>query len=135
MEAQQDRSRAFNARLHALGALDPMTDFDPVKRASIRVNVDSLHRIRPARRDSISNGADDDGSGTVGLLEIAEAWVNASGTDRPRRSVLFVWHVGEEVGRRRRAAFATTAFVVVLGAATFPTAIAVFTARRRRALR
>ena len=93
-----DSLRAFNTKLHALGALDPMTDFDPVKRASIRVNVDSLHRIRPARRDSISNGADDDGSGTVGLLEIAEAWVNAKAADQPRRSVLFVWHTAEELG-------------------------------------
>ena len=93
-----DSLRTFNAKLHALGALDPMTDFDPVKRASIRVNVDSLHRIRPARRDSISNGADDDGSGTVGLLEIAEAWVSATGAERPRRSVLFVWHTAEELG-------------------------------------
>ena len=93
-----DSLRAFNTKLHALGALDPMTDFDPVKRASIRVDVDSLHRLRPARRDSISNGADDDGSGSVGLLEIAEAWMKATGTDRPRRSVLFVWHTAEELG-------------------------------------
>ncbi|HMI45891.1 MAG TPA: M28 family peptidase, partial [Gemmatimonadaceae bacterium] len=55
-------------------------------------------RLRPARRDSISNGADDDGSGTVGLLEIAEAWVNAKGADQPRRSALFVWHTAEELG-------------------------------------
>ena len=93
-----DSLRAFNARLHALGALDPMTDFDPARRATIRVNMDSLRRLGPARRDSISNGADDDGSGSVGLLEIAEAWLKASGTDRPRRSVLFVWHTAEELG-------------------------------------
>ncbi len=55
-------------------------------------------RVRPAavRLDSIVNGADDDGSGTVGLLEIAEAFAK-SGT-RPRRSVLFVSHTGEERG-------------------------------------
>src|SRR2546422_6358509 len=29
----------------------------------IHVNVDSLHHVHPARRDSIYNGADDDGSG------------------------------------------------------------------------
>ncbi len=55
-------------------------------------------RVRPTvvRLDSIVNGADDDGSGTVGLLEIAEAFAK-SGT-RPRRSVLFVSHTGEERG-------------------------------------
>ena len=49
----------------------------------IRVNVDSLHRIRPARLDSVYNGADDDGSGSIGLLEIAEKFINDLGTKRP----------------------------------------------------
>jgi hypothetical protein len=39
---------------------------------AIRVILDSL-RAHPARLDSIRNGADDDGSGTVSILEIAEA--------------------------------------------------------------
>lgn len=94
----QDSLRAFNQALHQLGAADPFTRIDPAKRATIRVNVDSLHHIRPAVMDSINNGADDDGSGSVGLIEIAEAWKNAQGTDRPRRSVLFVWHTAEELG-------------------------------------
>ncbi|MBA3670877.1 MAG: M28 family peptidase [Gemmatimonadaceae bacterium] len=64
--------------------------------ASIRVNVDSLHRLRPARRDSINNGADDDGSGTVTVLEVAEAF--ARSRVKPARSLLFVWHTGEEKG-------------------------------------
>ncbi|HEX8292558.1 MAG TPA: M28 family peptidase, partial [Pyrinomonadaceae bacterium] len=50
---------------------------------------------RPVGGDSICNGADDDGSGTTGLLAMAEAF---SKGPRPRRSVLFVWHTGEEKG-------------------------------------
>jgi Zn-dependent M28 family amino/carboxypeptidase len=46
--------------------------------------------------DSIYNGADDDGSGTTALLAMAEALAHA--TTRPKRSVLFVWHCGEEKG-------------------------------------
>lgn len=46
--------------------------------------------------DKIYNGADDDGSGTVGMLAIAEAL--AKSKVRPRRSILFVWHAGEEKG-------------------------------------
>jgi hypothetical protein len=46
--------------------------------------------------DKISNGADDDGSGTVSVLSIAEALSHAP--KRPKRSVLFVWHCGEEKG-------------------------------------
>lgn len=46
--------------------------------------------------DKIWNGADDDGSGTVAVLSIAEAL--AKGKVRPKRSVLLVWHAGEEKG-------------------------------------
>ena len=46
--------------------------------------------------DKIWNGADDDGSGTVAVLSIAEALAKAK--VRPKRSVLFVWHAGEEKG-------------------------------------
>jgi hypothetical protein len=53
--------------------------------------------IRPnAQGDKISNGADDDGSGTVATLAIAEAL--SKSPQRPKRSVLFVWHAGEEKG-------------------------------------
>jgi hypothetical protein len=45
--------------------------------------------------DSIYNGADDDGSGTVALLEVAEALVQGP---RPRRSVILVFHGAEEMG-------------------------------------
>ena len=50
----------------------------------------------PVGNDRICNGADDDGSGTTGLLAMAEALAKAPA--RPKRSVLFVWHCGEEKG-------------------------------------
>jgi Zn-dependent M28 family amino/carboxypeptidase len=50
----------------------------------------------PVGNDTICNGADDDGSGTTALLGMAEA-LSKSPT-RPKRSVLFVWHCGEEKG-------------------------------------
>jgi hypothetical protein len=50
---------------------------------------------RPAGSDTICNGADDDGSGTTALLTMAEAFAKGP---RPRRSILFVWHAGEEKG-------------------------------------
>ena len=46
--------------------------------------------------DKINNGADDDGSGTVSVLSIAEALSKAK--SRPKRSILLVWHCGEEKG-------------------------------------
>src|SRR5262249_37298032 len=53
-------------------------------------------RVTPgAEDDRIWNGADDDGSGTVALMAIARAFVEGS---KPKRSLLFVWHAGEERG-------------------------------------
>jgi len=51
---------------------------------------------RPTAEDRICNGADDDGSGTTAMLSMAEALAKAP--VRPKRSILFVWHCGEEKG-------------------------------------
>ena len=59
--------------------------------------MDSMRKLYPRPRlDSIRNGADDDGSGSMGVLEIAEA-IQAMKV-KPKRSILFVWHTGEEAG-------------------------------------
>jgi Zn-dependent M28 family amino/carboxypeptidase len=58
--------------------------------------LDSIRALRPPRQDSIFNGADDDGSGTVALLEIAEEM--ASNPVKPKRSILFISHTAEEEG-------------------------------------
>ncbi|MDE3054671.1 MAG: M28 family peptidase, partial [Gemmatimonadota bacterium] len=63
---------------------------------NIHIDLDSVRRLRPERLDSINNGADDDGSGSVTVLELAEAF--AKGKVKPERSIIFVWHVGEEKG-------------------------------------
>jgi len=64
--------------------------------AAIHLNLDSIRALHAPRRDSIRNGADDDGSGSVTMLELAEAFATAR--VKPKRSILFVWHVGEEKG-------------------------------------
>jgi len=49
--------------------------------------------------DNINNGADDDGSGSAGLLAIAHAYAeDAAKGIRPRRSIIFLWNAGEEKG-------------------------------------
>lgn len=49
--------------------------------------------------DKIFNGADDDGSGTTSILELAEAYVTAAKAGKgPRRSILFMTVTGEEKG-------------------------------------
>lgn len=53
-------------------------------------------RVTPGTTaDRIWNGADDDGSGTVALMALARAYAQGP---RPKRSMLFVWHAGEESG-------------------------------------
>ena len=91
-----DSLRAFNAVVRPGGEDDQMRQPTAEEAARVRAILDSLRRIHPPRRDSIYNGADDDGSGTVAVLEIAEAL--ASAPTKPKRSILFIWHAGEEEG-------------------------------------
>jgi hypothetical protein len=52
--------------------------------------------ITPGRPDSVNNGADDDGSGTAGVMELAEAFSRPGA--RPKRSIIFLTVSGEEKG-------------------------------------
>ncbi|MEX6627498.1 M28 family metallopeptidase [Tenacibaculum salmonis] len=62
--------------------------------------VISAHLDHEGIKDGeIYNGADDDGSGTVAILEIAEAFKKAvDAGKRPKRSILFLHVTGEEKG-------------------------------------
>jgi hypothetical protein len=80
--------------------------------SQFKVNMDSIRRIHPvARLDSINNGADDDGSGSMAVLEIAEAV--AAMPVKPKRSTLFIWHTGEEGGLIGSAFFARNPTVAI----------------------
>ena len=93
----KDSIKAFNDIRNRMLLANKMVQLDPSKLATIKVNMDSIRKIHPkARLDSISNGADDDGSGSMAVLEIAE--YIASMKVKPKRSTLFVWHTGEEAG-------------------------------------
>ncbi|AUP77954.1 M28 family metallopeptidase [Flavivirga eckloniae] len=58
-----------------------------------------LDHIGVTKKGEVYNGADDDGSGTVAILEMAEAFKIASEKGHgPIRSVLFLHVTGEEMG-------------------------------------
>jgi len=58
-----------------------------------------LDHIGISANGDINNGADDDGSGTVALLEIAEAFKKAANEGNgPKRSIVFLHVTGEEKG-------------------------------------
>ncbi|HSK09845.1 MAG TPA: M28 family peptidase [Vicinamibacterales bacterium] len=58
------------------------------------VVIGAHHDHNPPREGRLFPGADDNGSGSVGLLALAKALV----AEHPRRSVIFVWHTAEERG-------------------------------------
>ena len=90
-----DSLRAYNTIMRPQGANDGNT-CRPNERQQFLIDslITRARSIRPPRRDSIMNGADDDGSGTVVLLEIAEKFAR----EHPARSIIFISHVGEEKG-------------------------------------
>ena len=48
---------------------------------------------------NVNNGADDDGSGSTGLLAIARSYAQGAAKGiRPKRSIIFLWNAGEEKG-------------------------------------
>lgn len=89
-----DSLRAVNTVTRRQGSNDPVCRPTEAQQQRINALIARARAIRPPRRDSIMNGADDDGSGTVVLLEIAERFA----TEKPARSILFISHQGEEAG-------------------------------------
>lgn len=67
-------------------------------------HMDHVGTNPSARGDSIWNGADDDASGTIGVLELARAFAHPGA--RPRRSLIFLLVSGEEKGLWGSAWFA-----------------------------
>jgi len=94
---EHDSLKAYNEVARVEGA-DSRNATPPTAEQWVRINAikDSLRKVYPARRDSINNGADDDGSGSVSILEIAQAF--AQGHVKPKRSLIFIWQMGEEKG-------------------------------------
>jgi hypothetical protein len=89
-----DSLRAVNTVTRRQGANDPSCQPSAAQQRRIDSLIAHARSIRPPRRDSIMNGADDDGSGTVAMLEIAEQFA----AEKPARSIIFISHQGEESG-------------------------------------
>jgi Zn-dependent M28 family amino/carboxypeptidase len=93
-----DSLKAYNMVMRPAGS-DPRVGVSNTQTSAQTLRIqairDSLGKLHPPRRDSIYNGADDDGSGSTALLEIAE---NLASAPRPKRSIIIVWHTAEEAG-------------------------------------
>ncbi|MGZ3874351.1 MAG: M28 family peptidase, partial [Mucilaginibacter sp.] len=65
----------------------------------ISAHYDHIGMLPEGNKDRVNNGADDDGSGTTSVMEIARAFSKARKDGHgPRRSILFLGNVGEEKG-------------------------------------
>jgi Zn-dependent M28 family amino/carboxypeptidase len=105
-KSQALKGRRFTARIEQVKT--PITGYnvaavvrgsDPALAATyvaFGAHYDHVGIVRPTAGDSIANGADDDGSGSMALLAIARVMKQAP--TKPPRSALFVWHIGEEKG-------------------------------------
>jgi len=88
-------------KVRAENVLGFMEGSDPVLKAEILVVTGHYDHIglTTSGTDKVNNGADDDGSGTTGVLMLAEAFTKAKKAGKgPKRSILFMTVVGEEKG-------------------------------------
>jgi Zn-dependent M28 family amino/carboxypeptidase len=69
---------------------------DPVLKNECVVFMAHYDHLGMDENGEVFNGADDNGSGTVTLLEVAEAFAGLE--KKPKRSIVFLWVTGEEVG-------------------------------------
>lgn len=69
---------------------------DPVLKNECIVYTAHYDHLGTAGEGEVYNGADDNGTGTVALLEIAEAFQQMK--KKPKRSIVFAWVTGEEKG-------------------------------------
>jgi hypothetical protein len=85
--AQQTRSTTQNVA----GILEGS---DPQLKNEYVVFSAHYDHLKTSDKGEIYHGADDDGSGTTAVLAIA----HAMSLDRPKRSILVIFHAGEELG-------------------------------------
>lgn len=69
---------------------------DPVLKNEYVIFMAHYDHLGIGKDGDVYNGADDNGSGTVALLEVAEAF--ASLKKKPKRSIVFLWVTCEEIG-------------------------------------
>jgi hypothetical protein len=93
-DRQAEVAIGFDARRGATRNVVAMIEGrDPVLRNEYIV-IGSHHDGVGYREDLVFPGADDDVSGVVAMFSIGRALL----VERPKRSVVFVWHTGEEKG-------------------------------------
>ncbi|MCY1721317.1 M20/M25/M40 family metallo-hydrolase [Prolixibacteraceae bacterium Z1-6] len=69
---------------------------DPQLKNEYVVFMAHYDHIGMGKDGEVFNGADDNGSGTVAIMEVAKAFMSLE--TKPKRSIVFLWVTGEEIG-------------------------------------
>jgi hypothetical protein len=88
----------FNKQLPAVNVLGLIEGGDPTlagEHLVVSAHYDHIGIRAPVEGDSINNGADDDASGVVAVLKVAEQLARGA---KPRRTIYFAAWIGEEAG-------------------------------------
>ncbi|MFH2094593.1 MAG: M28 family peptidase, partial [Bacteroidota bacterium] len=88
-----ERKKSESRTCNVIGFLEGS---DPVLKDEYIVYAAHYDHLGAVSRDIVFNGADDNGSGTVAMLEIAEAYMLSP--EKPKRSIVFAWMGAEEAG-------------------------------------
>jgi Zn-dependent M28 family amino/carboxypeptidase len=88
---------------HAENVIGILEGSDPVLKNEyvvISAHLDHIGMAAPLPDGhNVNNGADDDGSGSAGLLALARSYAEGAAKGiRPKRSIVFAWLAGEEKG-------------------------------------
>lgn len=89
-------ARRINEIIETKNVVGVVKGSDPVLKNECVVVMAHYDHLGIDESGDIYNGADDNGSGTVTLLEVAEAFMNLE--KKPKRSIVFLWVTSEEVG-------------------------------------
>lgn len=88
--------KRLNTEIETKNIIGIIEGSDPVLKNECVVLMAHYDHLGVDLNGDVYNGADDNGSGVVTLFEVAEAMVKT--TQKPKRSILFLWVTGEEIG-------------------------------------
>ncbi|MBN2637281.1 MAG: M20/M25/M40 family metallo-hydrolase [Prolixibacteraceae bacterium] len=88
--------KRLNKEIETKNIIGIVEGSDPVLKNECVVLMAHYDHLGIDSKGDVYNGADDNGSGVVALLEVAEAMVKTP--RKPKRSVLFLWVSSEEIG-------------------------------------
>lgn len=90
------RTRVKESSLKAPNVIGYLEGSDPELKNEVIIYSAHFDHLGSRNGDHIFYGADDNASGTTALLELAEAFTRLK--QKPKRSILFLWVSGEEIG-------------------------------------